>query len=203
MALQHFVQINHITNLSDARYCAGMMVDVLCFELDPQADSFVSPTKFQELTGWVAGVQLAGALPPHVQTTEEIRSLLNDYPLDLLQISQPAQLTSALSSGLPVCFWAHIAEASDLNRMADIASQVQSVILSCDAPALFASINQAVAQLTGITRWLKAYDLDADHVKQLPSGFSGIALKASHEDRPGFKEYGELMDILEALETED
>lgn len=203
MALQHFVQINHITNLSDARYCAGMMVDVLCFELDPQSDSFVSPTTFQELTGWVAGVQLAGALPSQVETADELGSLLNDYPLDALQISQPAQLAFALSSALPVSFWAHITSKTDLERLPVIASQVQSVILSCDDLTLFSSIDHAVSQLPNATRWIKAYDLGVEQVKVLPAPFAGIALKASHEDRPGFKEYGELMDILEALETED
>jgi len=37
-------------------------------------------------------------------------------------------------------------------------------------------------------------------LERLP--IAGIALKGSEELRPGYTDYGELMDILESLETE-
>ncbi|MFT7424854.1 MAG: phosphoribosylanthranilate isomerase, partial [Algoriphagus sp.] len=38
MALRTFVKINGITNLTDARYCSGMYVDLLGFTFEEGAD---------------------------------------------------------------------------------------------------------------------------------------------------------------------
>jgi len=44
------VKVSKVTNLSEARYCAGMGVDFLSFPV-----SSVDPKTYQEITGWVAG----------------------------------------------------------------------------------------------------------------------------------------------------
>jgi len=44
------VKVSKITNLSEARYCAGMGVDYLSFPT-----SSVDLKSYQEITGWVAG----------------------------------------------------------------------------------------------------------------------------------------------------
>ena len=52
MSLVTKVKAANITNLSDARYCAGMGVDWIGFPL-----SQVNPTVFSEITGWLSGPQ--------------------------------------------------------------------------------------------------------------------------------------------------
>ncbi|WP_332910561.1 hypothetical protein [Algoriphagus boritolerans] len=42
MALSTFVKINSVTNLTDARYGAGMYVDLLGFDLDDSSQNFMS-----------------------------------------------------------------------------------------------------------------------------------------------------------------
>ena len=56
MALSTFVKIDGVTNLSDARYCAGMYVDVLGFNLEESSQKFLNPTQYEEITGWVSGL---------------------------------------------------------------------------------------------------------------------------------------------------
>jgi phosphoribosylanthranilate isomerase len=52
MSLKTKVKAGNITNLSDARYCAGMGVDWLSFPAEK-----VNPVKFKEITDWVTGPQ--------------------------------------------------------------------------------------------------------------------------------------------------
>jgi phosphoribosylanthranilate isomerase len=53
MALKTKVKAGNITNLSDARYCAGMGVDWLGFPAD-----VVNPDTFKEITNWVTSLNM-------------------------------------------------------------------------------------------------------------------------------------------------
>ena len=56
MALKTKVKVGNITNLSDARYCAGMGVDMLGFPVS--GTNGLSLEKFKEINGWVTGPEL-------------------------------------------------------------------------------------------------------------------------------------------------
>ena len=58
--LKTFVIVGEISNLSDARYCAGMGVDVLGFNINPVEETCVAPETLNEISGWVAGVAIHG-----------------------------------------------------------------------------------------------------------------------------------------------
>ena len=78
MALKTKVKINRITNLTDARYCSGMYVDILGFSLEEGAPNYISPIQFQEITGWIAGIDFAAEFTDSDAYTIERR--LADYP---------------------------------------------------------------------------------------------------------------------------
>ena len=48
MGLKLSVKIGDVTNLSDARYAAGMGVDYIGFNVDTNSTNFVTATKFNE-----------------------------------------------------------------------------------------------------------------------------------------------------------
>ncbi len=60
MALITSVIVNGVNNLSDARYCAGMGVDMIGFNLDESQPGFMPAADLQDIAGWVAGVKLVG-----------------------------------------------------------------------------------------------------------------------------------------------
>ena len=78
MALKTKVKINRITNLTDARYCSGMYVDILGFCLEEGSAQYVSPTQFQEITGWISGIDYAGEFSD--LDAYSIERILADYP---------------------------------------------------------------------------------------------------------------------------
>lgn len=77
MSLKTKVKAGNITNLHDARYCAGMGVDWLGFRADT-----VDAVTFKEITNWVSG-------PQFVLELAEATSLesIATYQISLLEIS--------------------------------------------------------------------------------------------------------------------
>ena len=82
MALQAPVYAGNITNLGDARYFAGMGVQWLGFQIDPNKKSYLSPQKFKEIAGWVTGPELV-LEPDPVCSAEDLDSIKNEYGIDL------------------------------------------------------------------------------------------------------------------------
>jgi phosphoribosylanthranilate isomerase len=204
--LSTLVKISAVTHLSDARYCAGMGVEMLGFCIDEGDENYVSPKKFTELKGWISGVQLVAETQQ--KDPELIKTLLTDYEVDLLQVNDPT-LLAVLDTELPLLL--------QIDCDAHTYDSLRDVVASADGLAdyflLESSTDQALSEewLTYIERLSVDYPIlvgfgltDPEFVvellDQLP--IEGIALRGSQELRPGYKDYGSLMDILEALEEE-
>ncbi len=69
------VKVGQVTNLSEARYCAGMGVDFLSFPI-----SSIDPKMYQEITGWVAGPKFG------VEVDNGSLSTINEYKPDFLVV---------------------------------------------------------------------------------------------------------------------
>ena len=83
MALKTNVKISNVSNLSDARYCAGMGVDMLGFCTDESKPDYINPTVFSELTQWVAGPQFVGEFGS--MNSDDIKLINTDYQFDLIE----------------------------------------------------------------------------------------------------------------------
>ncbi len=201
MALKTFVKISDVNNLSDARYCAGMMVDIIGFNVDPTSETRISPEDFKEITEWVAGVQLAGEFS--TSSKDAICEALNEYPIDLIQIDDLNQVEPINLLGKPMIFKMHIKSESDISKIKSKLSYldelVQIVILKCNNKELFDAVDGQIGYYNGNLQLLKGYGLENnDHLVKFP----GLELEALKEERPGYKDYGQVMDVLEAIEED-
>lgn len=211
MALKTRVKISNVTNLSDARYCAGMGVDMLGFSMDADQPDYVAPGRFADIKGWVAGVQIVGettATDPDV-----IEQLLETYQPDLLQVDEPALIPYLSTLGSSDKRLALILRAN-LSQLT--LEQLETLLPTAAAGAEYVLIESAVPvhiddDLRATFRRLAArypillgVGITAQNVHDLLADLpvQGIALVGSNEERPGNKEFGELMDILEAIEEE-
>jgi phosphoribosylanthranilate isomerase len=52
MALKTLVKASEVNNLSDARYCAGMGVEMLGFCLDENHPKFIELARLREISVW-------------------------------------------------------------------------------------------------------------------------------------------------------
>jgi phosphoribosylanthranilate isomerase len=206
MALKTFVKIGSISNLSDARYCAGMGVDMLGFSLDPSSPDFVSETAFKEIVGWVAGVKIVGELGS--LGAEEAVDLLTRYAVDYLQTDDPRQVAALSELNVPLILRADFAENSQSSLKEICASNqpyVDFFLLESDNVVLTEFEMSFLRRLSSRYPVLLGFGFGAANIhfllEELP--IRGIAMRGSQEIKPGLKDFDELAEILETIETEE
>lgn len=202
MSLQTIVKISNVTNLSDARYCAGMGVEMLGFSLDT-----FPVEKFNEIKNWVSGVKIVG----ETNSTDlaHITQLTQTYQLDYLQISSPSLIDGVFLLGLPVIVRLDFFELSESEMMAIAERYEQEVAYfllenSDEFSHLENEILDVLNRLAINYRILLGFGLKESNIKEILDEvpLTGIALMGEAELRPGYKDFGDMMDILEAIEVD-
>jgi len=206
--LTRTVKISNVTNLSDARYCAGMGVEMLGFAIDENSPNYISPKKFEDICSWLSGVTLVAETS---QTDPElIIKSLSQYPVHAVQVESSALLNYLQAElNLPLILrisadtYAADEISSILNRFE---GEVSHFLLESDQDAILSDEwIQAIGSLSDDYPILVGFGLQNEvSVSALTQLFPtiGIALRGSEEVRPGFKDFGSMMDILEALEEQ-
>jgi phosphoribosylanthranilate isomerase len=195
MALKTFVKVSGINNLSDARYCAGMEVNELGFEIEEGSSNYVDPQVFKEIKGWLSGVEFVGEITTN---NTAISELISDYEVDLIQIENIEQINEALKTGLKVCFASNNKESAE--KAWDISEHQLAYILFDGTDYSTKEIDN----LAGRMPIVLASGFDAETVNErIESSIKGISIRGGNEIRPGYKDFDEMADILEALEIDD
>lgn len=203
MALKTFVIVNDISNLSDARYCAGMGVNVLGFRFD-SSDQEQSFQNFNEISSWIAGVPFSGIFD--LENGYFIQEVAQQTSLDFWQVRDPEVLESLQHTDNRKILEVVIDEsttAESFTQMIDTYSDmVTYFVISNTDQTLNEHAFDWIRQNAEKHKLLIDFGFDADNVLENIEtlGVAGICMKGSAEERPGFKDYGEIMDVLEALE---
>ena len=196
MIQRPIIYVKRITNLSDARYCAGMGADLLGFVVTPNHLDYVNPIQFKEIMGWVSGPRRV------VEITDweslDLQDIITNYGPDLIHLSGKA-ITGHELKGFPLILEADADTESVIQlKIRTDALAVEFIIISdkieseslkiwktLDYPLLI-SMNENPESLVAI---------------QSRTGAAGFMLEGSHELKPGFKDYDHLSIILEALDS--
>ena len=206
MSLKTFVKIGKITNLSDARYCAGMMVDVLGFNLDEGTPGYVDRQSFEEITNWVAGVKFAGEFK-HASATE-IRKAATAYKLDYIEVENIDLLEELQDLNQSLILKQVIASSDDVEKLEAHISHARTLVefisVECLNPALYEDIRSLLSKLDPLPRIIRSFGLSEANASSIANDplYHGIELEGTMEERPGFKDYGTVMNILEVLEED-
>lgn len=206
--LTRTVKISNVTNLSDARYCAGMGVEMLGFSIDEDSPNYISPKKFEDICSWLAGVTLVAET---AQTNaESILKTLASYPVHAVQVEDSGLLNylhSELSLPLILRISVDLYEADEISSiLSRYEGDVSHFLLESDNNAELSETWMQVLERLGVEYpILIGFGLDNEFTvsaltELLPN--LGIALRGSDEIRPGYKDFGSMMDILEALEEQ-
>jgi phosphoribosylanthranilate isomerase len=194
MALKTSVKVGAITNLSDARYCAGMGVDMLGFQAVEHERNYITPAHFQEIRGWFSGPQVVAELYG-IRTSPQLNFILQHYQPDMLEVSiEHLDLLEATS--LPVIV--RLAE-SEFNPSTELLHRYKDRI-----HALLLPLATNATQLEHIAQHypVMVKVTDAFHETILTFPIRGIALEGTPEDKPGLKSYEALASILDVLEED-
>lgn len=189
MSLKTKVIVGNITNLSEARYCAGMGVDFLAFP-----SHRIDPKTFQEITGWVSGPAHILDLTESEVIPDELASYSADYVL--VNIQQLNKISDPIQYPLIVFL-------KDLSEWLILKSEILSRKIPLSYLIIESKNMVAIDQLnTGFSVFVR-YDRQHTIEAILESGMGGVMLLGSDEEKPGLKDYSELSEILEALEVSE
>jgi phosphoribosylanthranilate isomerase len=187
MGLKTTVKVSGVNNLSNARYCAGMGVDMLGFDMDT-----MPAEQFKEIRNWVAGVNIVGETKS--DNIAEVLAKIEQFKPDLIEIND---LDLAIE----------LFQKSDI----EIILNEQSVKSSLKYPE-----NIKFLHFNSISKEdLHAYfsfpyepsllisnkNLKENNIEIQDSKF-GITIDADIEERPGFSNFENTMEILESLESD-
>lgn len=192
MALKTFVKINSVNNLSDARYCAGMHVDVIGFNINTGDDNAVNEQQFSEITSWVSGVEYAA------EVTDA--SLINLEKFNVTYLESD-NLNNLLNRGDKVKTILRTT-LKDLNR--EMPAEIDIILLTGEGKLSEEDLSLLKSKSSTMNIIL-GYGLDATNIDEIleKTCVYGIALTAGNEIRPGYKDYDELAEILEVLEIDE
>ena len=218
MALKTFVKISAINNLSDARYCAGMGVDMLGFALEPTNPDAISPEKYTEIIGWLSGVQFVGEFEQ--SSLKQINEILENYPINALQTANDNVLDEIhnkrkkadLEDFIPVIFKLWISPTCDLYDLYGYCEAYEKkanyfLLEHVDKkPNEEFSLDELeqLEKLTARFPIILGSGFNKNNVNDLIDNYkiSGISLKGGAEIRAGYKDFDDLAEILEIIEID-
>jgi phosphoribosylanthranilate isomerase len=187
MPLKTVVKVGNISNLSDARYCAGMGVDMLGFSAVAGSPDHVLPKLFQEIRGWVSGPKFVAQIYG-LQSPEALPGIIRDYAPDYFELDAQAFRRYAAHLSLPCIVAVTKDELATLQNSDNIAYFLADETALSAAGANSNALLLKVDSATGLSGKLAQYKI------------AGVALNGSPEIRPGYKDYNELAEILETLD---
>lgn len=208
MALRSFVKISSVTNLSDARYCAGMYVNLIGFDLEKTSKKFTSPQKFNEITGWLSGVEFVAEFES--THPEKILKLAQDYKgIKFIEIKEEPYLRMLVNSPFGIIFKKELESEEDLD---DLIAKSQffedfgvMLHLVSETMPLNDTVTKKLKTLASSVDVLLGFGIEPDTIGKVieETDIKGIALKGGEEIKPGLKDFDQMAEILEALEMEE
>lgn len=205
MGLSSFVYLRDVDNLSDARYAAGIGVNLIGFRLNPQDDSSLNAAQFKEISEWISGVQLVGEFGD--SSPEEVRDALSQFKVDYLMISDESQLHAFTQLDKPLILRMQVNAdtkhelASTLNYCS---GSIDYFLLESDQKDLDEDMVNFITKYATQFPIILGYGVHMENAKTIVNQLKlkGISLKGGSEIRPGFKDFDEMADILEVLEED-
>ena len=207
MGLQTIVKVNKVTNLADARYCAGMGVQMLGFCLDKYQSNFIEPKKAQEIASWVVGVKVVGEL------TNELEIDLNDYPLAMIEVNNPQLINNLAQSeqhrNAPLIYKIVIDNVETLAHLNEVLNNyhayVDYFLLESNLLSLSPQVTDLLKLLCASFPILLGFGVNKNNVLAILQDLkpTGFAFDASTTTSVGMLNSEELIEILEILEVEE
>lgn len=198
MALKTFVLISSVNNLSDARYCAGMDVDLIGFSFEENQPNYISETVYKELTEWLSGVDFVGEFQS--STVDFIGEKMSAYGTKYVEVSDASLVSGLKEAGFTVLLRLNLSDV-----VSDDAYPADYLVLEDDVDEISDQQIEQIRMLSKHNQVLLGFGINDHNVERLlqATNAHGIALTGGNEIKPGYKDYDELADILETLEVDD
>jgi phosphoribosylanthranilate isomerase len=195
MALITKVKAGSVSSLSDARYFAGMGVDWLGFDIDPDSPHYVSPELYQSLAGWVTGPKRVVELP--ALSKIDFKNILEIYSPDAWEVDALQLQAVKSNTNLPVFVRVDL-DKTQVSPESLIVADL--IIVTTGQPLQKKEIVTSLSKVADVFLSIESHDLDAKSLLTILP-LAGICLKGSPETKVGLKDYN-FADLLESLDAD-
>jgi phosphoribosylanthranilate isomerase len=193
MPLKTLVKAGSITNLSDARYCAGMGVDMLGFRVVEGQGNYIPPKLYQEIRGWVSGPLVVAEMYGATDATD-FTAISEQYAPDFFEMAWSDYARCKIKTDKPLLVRLSASELEHLNNPdTRVAFWLVSESTASSFRATLEKLNGSQLLVSIATRTSIPEMLSLSPVK-------GITIEGSPELRPGYKDYDDIAEILESLD---
>ena len=198
MSLKYFVHVSSISNLSDARYCSGMMVDSLGYNLDENSNNILSIDSVKEISQWVNGVNFIAEF--YNSSEEHINKILENEIFDAIQLNIENKIKNINFNDGKVLI--RISNPNEINKNTN-------KILDENFPKTETLIidnlsSESINNLSYLDRKymliINPYEDISSLISKLEHKNFGLLLKGSNEIKPGLKDYDSLSEFLESID---
>lgn len=191
MSLKSIVKVSHLSNLSDARFCSGMGVELLGFGAIPGTETYMPPAVFHEIRGWIAGPGIVAEIYG-ITSVDQLHEVMQTYAPNYLELSWDEYTMLRNHLSLP-----SIVHVSNLRSTIAASKDSGIVYVTTDEQTACSDISGIAYPVLG-----RVQSVEELHKKMKAGCFAGYVLESPRQVRTGVTSYDQLGEILEALEEE-
>lgn len=206
MSLKTLVKVSEVNNLSDARYCAGMGVEMIGFTLDENHPQFIELAKLREISVWISGVKVVGEFTG--ENVENMNYLAQELNLDYIQLNhflKPESLSQLKKPVIQKLIFDGKNETAIEDSLIHLEEKVSYFLLESETTDAIGPARDVLKKWCSKYPVILAFGINNEDLEVILEDIcpAGIGLKGGNEIKPGLKDFDELASILEVLEVND
>lgn len=200
-----------VNNLSDARFAAGFDMDFIGFCLAPDDERRIPPDDVKEISEWLEGPSFVAEL--NLAAPSEINEMLGNLNSQWVQIEQGYHHNLSEINGKifqNIRLNSFDPQDAGVKEMEKNMREVEYFIIEPGTEIDGEKVLQDEQKLNFLTELCASYNVFLDlpftykNVHELLEKIrpAGINIKGADEVKPGYRDFDELIDLLEALEQD-
>ena len=198
MSLKYFVHVSSINNLSDARYCSGMMVNSLGFDLDKESKTKLPLENINEICKWVNGVDFVGEF--NNSQSNYINQVINELDFNYISVNISNSIKSIDFDHQKIIIvlpQPNLISPRTNNYLRDNFPESRTLIIDNLTKDSISKLELLTDNYEIIINPLETINI----TKSILNKFDlGLLLKGSQEIKPGYKDYDSISDYLDAID---
>ena len=198
MSLKYFVHVSSINNLSDARYCSGMMVNSLGFDLDKESKTKLPLENINEICKWVNGVDFVGEF--NNSQSNYINQVINELDFNYISVNISNSIKSIDFDHQKIIIvlpQPNLISPRTNNYLRDNFPESRTLIIDNLTKDSISKLEFLTDNYEIIINPLETINV----TKSILNKFDlGLLLKGSQEIKPGYKDYDSISDYLDAID---
>jgi phosphoribosylanthranilate isomerase len=204
------LKLGEVNNLSDARFAAGAGAKYVGFCLSPRHPQYAEPNKVKEILGWIEGIKPVAEWEN--EPTEVISDTCQRLGIEYVQLNHcDSDCSMALKDFILIQnFYLDVEDTSGLiNRLDHVQRYTRYYMLSFRDAAMqeqylkIPAHQQMIKELCRDFPVFLNFHFTPANLVPCIEAYSpfGINLKGGPEDKPGYKDFDQLNELVDLLQA--